>query len=61
MGEHPDEGVRLRAGYLTWVVGNRILPEPKPGQWRDYLQGLGLTEAPVARSPAILAESSLLH
>ncbi|GIG00460.1 hypothetical protein [Catellatospora citrea] len=54
LGEHADEGVRLRAGYLTWVVGKRILPEPKPCQWRDYLQELGLVEEPAERSPAIL-------
>ncbi len=56
LGEHPDKGVRLRAGYLTWVVGSRILPEPKPCQWRDYLRELGLVEEPVERFPAILSE-----
>ncbi|MEU7820710.1 hypothetical protein [Catellatospora sp. NPDC049133] len=56
LGEHADEGVRLRAGYLTWVVGTRGLPEPKPSQWREYLTRQGLTEQPAERSLPLLSE-----
>lgn len=56
LGEHADEGVRLRAGYLTWVIGRRILPEPKPSQWREYLRTLGLVAEPAERFPEILSQ-----
>ncbi|WP_155370978.1 hypothetical protein [Catellatospora vulcania] len=56
LAEHADEGVRLRAGYLAWVVGRRAMPEPKPSQWRDYLLQQGLAEMPTERAAPILSQ-----